>query len=223
MQKCTVACHPFDEPYCSPYLSFLGSQAFGGKTNRQVACWKGSTAKAELATIVRLPLVSLCAYHFVCTPSNDCVFATTTVCPVLGVRCKQWETAVSLLKEMTRGSAAGLAPGLVSYGAAITACATCKQGDAAVDLLREMPIVGITPDSMTYTSAISACGRSGQWERAVGLFREISMLRVGFRPDAVSYSAVITACGDGGQWEEASRWERQFVVARVAAAVCRMY
>ncbi|CAN0530657.1 unnamed protein product, partial [Ectocarpus sp. 8 AP-2014] len=76
-------------------------------------------------------------------------------------------------------------------------------GDAAVELLRELPIVGITPDSMVYTSAISACGRAGQCERAVGLFREISMLRVGFRPDAVSYSAVITALGEGGQWEEA--------------------
>lgn len=122
---------------------------------------------------------------------------------VVVARCKQWETAVSLLREMTRGPTA---PDIVSYGAAITACAGCKQGDAAVGLLREMPVVGITPDSQSYTSAISACGRSGDWERAVGLFREISLLRVGFRPDAVSYSAAIAACGDGGQWEKALRY-----------------
>ncbi len=148
----------------------------------------------------------------------------------VGARCKQWETAVALLREMTQGGARagargrgraaaaavkGLAPGLVSYGAAIHACATCGEGDAAVALLREMPIVGITPDARSYTSAISACGRAGQVERAVGLFREIGLLRVGFRPDAVSYSAALAACGDGGRWEEALRCVRFLLCACV--------
>jgi pentatricopeptide repeat protein len=51
----------------------------------------------------------------------------------------------------------GLAPGVSTYNAALTACEKVEQGQQAVKLLAVMLQSGLVPKVFTYSAAIRAC------------------------------------------------------------------
>ena len=80
--------------------------------------------------------------------------------------------AVGLVEEMR---AAGVAPNVITYNAAFSACEKGGQWECAVGLMEEMRAAGVAPDVITYNAAISACEKGGQWEHAVGLMKEMTI------------------------------------------------
>lgn len=85
----------------------------------------------------------------------------------------------------------GIAPDLVAYTAAVTACADANQRDKATFLLKEMLSAGIRPDAAAFTSLIAALGHDGQWTQAVEILE--SMPKMGAPRNAMVYNALITS------------------------------
>ena len=61
--------------------------------------------------------------------------------------------AVDLLREM---EGKGIAPNVISYSSAITACGNGGKRELAIGLLREMEGKGIAPNVISFNSAIIA-------------------------------------------------------------------
>ncbi|CAK9101579.1 unnamed protein product [Durusdinium trenchii] len=80
---------------------------------------------------------------------------------------------------------AKVAPTVISYSAAISACEKGGQWQQALEF---------------YNAAISACEKCGQWQHALKLFEAMPKAKV--QPDVISYSAAIGACEKGGQWQQ---------------------
>ena len=93
---------------------------------------------------------------------------------------------------LERMQAAGVAPNVVSYSAAMNACGKAGQWEKALALLEEMPANGATPDLYCHSIAINACGKAGDVERVMKLFTQ--MQERGLQPDEVGL-------GDGGRPE----------------------
>ena len=51
----------------------------------------------------------------------------------------------------------GLLPNVITYSAAISACAKCQKPQQALHLLQEMLLGGLLPNGITCNAAISAC------------------------------------------------------------------
>ena len=67
------------------------------------------------------------------------------------------------IRTLTRTHAqVSLEPDVVSYNAAISACAKGKQWASALSLLDRMRLEGVTPNVITYNAAISACEKGNQ-------------------------------------------------------------
>ena len=86
--------------------------------------------------------------------------------------------AISLLETMRND---GVAANVVTFNAAIHACAGAKEWERAVALLVAMPSADVKPDKLSFNSCISACAKAGQWERAVSLL--VAMRSAGLQPD----------------------------------------
>ena len=78
----------------------------------------------------------------------------------------------------------GLAPDVVSYSAAISACEKGTMPEMALDLLKEMEHKGLEPDVITYTVAISACEKGKMPEKVLDLLKE--MEQRGLEPNVMS-------------------------------------
>lgn len=103
---------------------------------------------------------------------------------------------------------------VVSFNAAMEACARAGRWQKGVALLPFMRAAGIRPDIRTY-AAVLACFRvGGQWESALELLEK--MEDVGFSnggredvshelviPDIGCYGVVMSALGEAGEWERA--------------------
>jgi pentatricopeptide repeat protein len=74
---------------------------------------------------------------------------------------------VELFEEMQRR---GVQPNVITWNAAISACAKGAQWERAVELFEEMQRRGVQPDVITWSAAISACEQSGLLEQAIDLF-----------------------------------------------------
>jgi pentatricopeptide repeat protein len=93
--------------------------------------------------------------------------------------------------------AAGVAPNVISFNAAISACEKGGQWQRALSLLEEMRAAGVTPNVISFSAAISACEKGGQWQRALSLLEE--MRAAGVTPNVISFNAAILACAAGSQ------------------------
>jgi pentatricopeptide repeat domain-containing protein 1 len=96
----------------------------------------------------------------------------------------------------------GLPLSLVSFSAAIRACATENHWPIALSLLEDARDLGLEPDTIVCNAALSACERGGQWEEALLLLREMVCSDVS-PPDRISYNTAIAALSRGGQWHKA--------------------
>ena len=96
---------------------------------------------------------------------------------------------------------AGAEPDVISYNAAISACAKGLQWERALSLLDEMQARGLEPNVISFNAAISACKNAGRSERARSLLEEIP--RRGLKPDVISFNTFISACEKGTQPEDA--------------------
>ena len=123
-------------------------------------------------------------------------------------------------------------PDVISYNAAIAACANARPAaecDYALELLDVMrrsvgrgtgeggaaregasfadAEVKVAPDVISYNTAIAACARviPARWEQALALLKEMSHAppEAACAPDVVSYNAAIAACEKGAEWERA--------------------
>ena len=125
--------------------------------------------------------------------------------------------ALQLFESMPQ---AELAPGVVCYNAAISACEKGRQWRLALHLFHRMPEENLLPTTVTYwglvanmgicyigiispyyllttskvsyNSAISAVEKGGQWQLALNLFHSMSAAKL--LPDVISYNATISSC-----------------------------
>lgn len=103
---------------------------------------------------------------------------------------------------------------VVSFNAAIEACARAGRWRKGVALLRSMRAAGIRPDVRTYAAVLACFRAGGQWESALELLEK--MEDFGFSnggredvsdelvtPDIGCYGVVMSALGEAGEWESA--------------------
>lgn len=69
---------------------------------------------------------------------------------------------------------------MVSYNAALSACASGRQWAAALSVLQHMRHEGVAPNVVSFNAVLSACQRSGQWERALMLLDEMRQVFLRF-------------------------------------------
>jgi len=126
-----------------------------------------------------------------------------------------WHRALELLEEM---QARGVAPDVISFNAAMSACEKEGRWREALQLLARMQQQGtaddatgsaasdpLRPDSFSYCTAISACGRGGEPLRALELLEELIELPREARCEAneFCFNAAIAACARAGMADEA--------------------
>ncbi|CAK9020915.1 unnamed protein product [Durusdinium trenchii] len=108
---------------------------------------------------------------------------------VLSSLAQQWPRAMELLRCMEED---GMLLDTVCFNAALSACASCGQFEAALQLLEQMDASQVPKSYATASAAIVACGRRWPW----ALHFLASMPRNTF-----SYSAAISACEKSGELE----------------------
>ncbi|KAK1738237.1 pentatricopeptide repeat-containing protein [Skeletonema marinoi] len=80
--------------------------------------------------------------------------------------------ALKLLEAM-KSPTSSIKPNIVTYNAAIRACAECLNLAGAFDLLRQLKEDGLEPTIVTYGSLMTACERMGDVEAASKVFRMV--------------------------------------------------
>ena len=102
-----------------------------------------------------------------------------------------------------RAGGVGVAPTVVSFSSAMSACGRDGRWESALSLLGEMRTAGIAPDAISYNAAISACATASNTSGrdATSLLDE--MRDAGLKPTVVSFGAAIGACERGLRWERA--------------------
>lgn len=103
---------------------------------------------------------------------------------------------------------------VVSFNAAMEACAKAGRWRKGVALLPFMRATGIRPDVRTYAAVLACFRAGGQWESALELLEK--MEDFGFSnggrvdvndelviPDIGCYGVVMSAMGEAGEWERA--------------------
>ena len=116
---------------------------------------------------------------------------------------------------------AGVQPNLITWSAALDACAKAEpaQWQTAVGLLREMQEAGIPPTVVSYNAAITTCGRAGELKQALQL--TVEMRNAGIQRDLITWSALIDACAkaEPAQWETALALLREMQEAGIFPTV----
>ncbi|CAJ1387548.1 unnamed protein product [Effrenium voratum] len=114
----------------------------------------------------------------------------------------QWQQAARLLEAMGR---AQLRPSVVSFGAAIDACAKAAPAwPKALHLLREMRRQSLPWNTITCNAAMSSCAVAGQWLRALQLFAHLGCGRL----EAGRVTRVVSAWA----WPMESNMLREFAL-----------
>ena len=110
-------------------------------------------------------------------------------------RANDHESALAQLQAMR--SLRGLAPTVLTFNAALSACAKTGAWEEALALLEEMRARRLSPELVSFNAAISACARAGRWGQALKLLS--TMRKVGKPPDRVSFNGALVAAREGGQ------------------------
>lgn len=110
------------------------------------------------------------------------------------------DEAVGLLRAM-KGSAVAVKPNVVTYNAAIRACAEAFDKDAAFELFEDLKREGLQPTVVTYGSLMTACERLGDLAGASRVMRVMREDDQGIKPNEVIYGAAISCCRKAGQMD----------------------
>jgi pentatricopeptide repeat protein len=100
------------------------------------------------------------------------------------------DRALKLLATM-KSPSSSIKPNIVTYNAAIRACAEGFNLDGAFDLLRQLSEDGLEPTIITYGSLMTACERVGDVEAASKVFRMVK--------EEEKKSKIKSAGGDSGE------------------------
>ncbi|CAJ1459697.1 unnamed protein product [Effrenium voratum] len=119
---------------------------------------------------------------------------------------KQWLKALEIYKSLELGS---LRPTVVTYGAAINACAVAACWPWALELLATCSAhLGLT--AIACNAAISACARADKWQAALGVFELVPPGTA----TLVTFNAALDACSKGGHWQQSIQ-----LLARLSGAL----
>lgn len=117
--------------------------------------------------------------------------------------------ALKLLEAM-KSPTSSIRPNIVTYNAAIRACAEGLNLAGAFDLLRQLKEDGLEPTIVTYGSLMTACERMGDVEAASKVFRMVKEDNGGtdnddddMRANEIIYGAAISCCRKARQPERA--------------------
>ena len=111
------------------------------------------------------------------------------------------DRALRLLAAM-RSEGSSVRPNVVTYNAAIRACAEGLNPRGAFDLLDQLRDDGLRPTIVTYGSLMTACERVGDIEGASRVFRAIRA-EDGMDANEIVYGAAISCCRKAGEAERA--------------------
>lgn len=108
--------------------------------------------------------------------------------------------ALRLLQAM-KAPTSSVKPNIVTYNAAIRACAEGMNLEGAFDLLRQLKDDGLEPTIVTYGSLMTACERVGNIDAASKVFRMVKDQSNGGKIEAneILYGAAISCCRKAGQ------------------------
>lgn len=116
--------------------------------------------------------------------------------------------ALKLLEAM-KSPTSSIKPNIVTYNAAIRACAEGLNLAGAFDLLQQLKEDGLEPTIVTYGSLMTACERVGDVETASKVFRMVKEDKGGaendddIRANEIIYGAAISCCRKARQPERA--------------------
>lgn len=114
------------------------------------------------------------------------------------------KAALTLLLHMKNESKEGnktLEPNIVTYNAAIRACAEAMNPTRAFALFDDLISRKLKPTVVTYGTLMTACERVGDIDGADRVFR--SMKDVALQPNEIIYGAAISCCRKAGHSERA--------------------
>lgn len=104
------------------------------------------------------------------------------------------KAALSLLAEMTSGKKGIAEPNVVTYNAAIKACAEGLDLEKSFSLLEELLERGLEPTIVTYGTLMTACERVGSVQGVSHVFKKLNKYSKHLRPNEIIYGAAISCC-----------------------------
>eukprot|EP00804_Cyclotella_cryptica_P010999 CCRYP_017491-RB/>CCRYP_017491-RB protein AED:0.04 eAED:0.04 QI:345/1/1/1/0.66/0.5/4/866/1015 len=125
--------------------------------------------------------------------------------------------ALRLLQVM-KAPTSSVKPNIVTYNAAIRACAEGMNLEGAFDLLRQLNEDGLEPTIVTYGSLMTACERVGNIDAASKVFRMVKDQTNGggIKANEIIYGAAISCCRKAGQPERALLLLRKMISDNLA-------
>ncbi|KAL9186472.1 hypothetical protein ACHAXT_005710 [Thalassiosira profunda] len=121
--------------------------------------------------------------------------------------------ALRLLAAM-KAPGSAVRPNVVTYNAAIRACAEGLHLQGALDLLTQLETDGLEPTIVTYGSLMTACERVGDVEAASRVFRMVKAQ--GLTANEIIYGAAISCCRRARQPDRALLLLRKMISEELA-------
>lgn len=112
------------------------------------------------------------------------------------------EKALSLLRAM-KADGSKIKPNVISYNAAIRACAEAFDIKQAFALFEDLKEQGLEPSVVTYGSLMTACERVGDLEAASKVMRTMREEDGHVKPNEVIFGAAISCCRKAGEGDRA--------------------
>eukprot|EP00466_Bigelowiella_natans_P006235 jgi/Bigna1/89959/estExt_fgenesh1_pg.C_590023 len=116
---------------------------------------------------------------------------------LIGATRKDWETARSVMEDMTKYS---VSPDAVTFDALINVYVRAGQWAKARKVLREMQAINVTPNALTFSNVINACVSRGQWARTL---KELERSRGAYRFNFLAYNVLMAAYSNAGMLDDA--------------------
>ncbi|CAE8725064.1 unnamed protein product, partial [Polarella glacialis] len=88
--------------------------------------------------------------------------------------------------------------GIITYNAALSACAAGSGWDSAAALLGDLRRAGIQPDILTCNSAMKSALAGSRWRWALRLLSATETSSRRLRPDVFAHAAALDACRAAG-------------------------
>jgi len=144
---------------------------------------------------------------------NACA-AASALANNFAARSLPMEAALNILADMKRRAAgahpdAAVWPNVVTYNAAIKACAEGWNPHGAFTLVEEMTMEGIEPNVVTFGTLMAACERVGKTDSLTKVFD--IMEKVGIKPNEIVYGAGISCYRKAGEGKNAFLLLRKMV------------